>query len=242
MSGAVPITVDAQGRHLDSDVGLDGHRRRSSGGTDQDGAAGRRSVRGGRTRRPPCRPPRCTTASTISGGDTIISLYNSPLKSPEVVLSAPDLDRTRAPLEPAALRPGVHPRPVRGPHARGPRRRVHLEPRDRDASRPERDVECTAAARTTARPNTARWIITIPASVLPGGSGGNGHADRRDAHQLDDSGTRTNQPPNLSRDVRVARERHLGLRRRHGGEPAAPADHRAVPVPWATRGTTPTRT
>jgi hypothetical protein len=48
-------------------------------------------------------------------------------------------------------------------------------------------------------PNTARWVITIPDNVLPGGAGGNGMLTFETRIDSTTSGTRLNEPPNLSR-------------------------------------------
>ncbi len=105
-------------------------------------------------------------AAVTSGGDTILSLYNSPVKAPEVpsglrfqglaagsrlygleYLPAPAEDFTGAGSVPTPFSLNLS--------------SLH------DSS----GSDCTGG---TCEPNTARWVITVPADVLPGGAGGNG--------------------------------------------------------------------
>ena len=61
-------------------------------------------------------------------------------------------------------------------------------------------IECiTGGGSPDCTPNTARWIIRIPVSALPGGVGGNTMLAVETRIDSETSGTRTNLPSNLSR-------------------------------------------
>ena len=161
------------------------------GGTDQDGVVGADAYQA----------VNATTtvstngmyySSTVSGGDTIISLYNTPVRTPEVNIPSTSnytglnvnsrlygMDYIPAPAEDLTL-----------------------------SSPPTAFTSNLATTHTISsgvcnggecETNTARWVITVPANVLPGGTNGNGLVTVETRINSTTSGTRTNHPPNLSR-------------------------------------------
>ena len=84
--GGVPITVILKGVSWTPTSGRR-HRRRSTGEPIRTRTRGRRHVRGRERHERRSSPNGMYYTSTTSGGDTIIKLYNSPLKSPEVAVS-----------------------------------------------------------------------------------------------------------------------------------------------------------
>jgi len=162
-----------------------------TGGTDQDGTAGAD---------PYAAIDAGTTASatgmyytvTHSGGDTILALYNSPLKTPEVDVGG----GYHAGLHPTARLYGLEYIPAPAEDltvAASPPTPFAI---DLTATHTVVGGLCNAG---DCEPNTARWVITIPDSVLPGGSGGNGMLAVETRIASTTSGTRDDTPPNLSR-------------------------------------------
>ena len=162
-----------------------------SGGTDQDGVAGADTYQAGPASNLPSTNGMYYTA-TSAGADTIISLYNSPLKSPQATAAGGfyaglnsnerlyGLEYIPAPMENFAV--GSSPPTPFG---------INLA-----AAHTSSGGVCTGGSCDK---NTARWVITIPSSVLPGGANGNGLLTVETRIDSTTSGTRTDEPPNLSR-------------------------------------------
>ena len=131
-------------------------------------------------------------SSSIVGGDTIIKLFNSPLKTPEVLVSGSNyaglnsgerlygLEYIPAPMEnlAASSSPAT-------PFS------INLA-----STHTKSGGACNGGNCDT---NTARWIITIPSSVFPAGATGNEMFTVETRIDSTTSGTRTDEPPNLSR-------------------------------------------
>ncbi len=161
------------------------------GGTDQDGVAGADAYAAVNA---------TTTVSTngmyysvtTSGGDTILSLYNSTLRTPELLVSGSNY----AGLNTNSRLYGLEYIPA------------PAEDLTVSASPPTAFTSDLATTHTISggacnggecETNTARWVITIPDTVLPGGTGGSGLLTVETRIDSTTSGTRTDQPPNLSR-------------------------------------------
>ena len=137
-----------------------------------------------------------------SGGDTIIKLYNSPLKSLEVPVSGSGSSTVYAGLHASQRLYGLEYLPAPSedftsgsptPFASNLETATHWKSTSGT-------IECiSGGANPDCTPNTARWIIRIPSSALPGGSGGNTMLTVETRINSETSGTRTNLPSNLSR-------------------------------------------
>jgi hypothetical protein len=159
------------------------------GGTDQDGTAGADAYQA----------VNATTtasaagmyyASTVSGGDTILSLYNSPLKAPEVNVSG-----NLYGIHTSMRLYGLEYLPAPSEDLTGTTPPTAFSSNLTSAH----GVSAGMCSSGECTPNTARWIITIPDTVLPGGPNGNGRLTVETRIDSTTSGTRTNHPPNLSR-------------------------------------------
>jgi hypothetical protein len=129
---------------------------------------------------------------TSSVGDTVISLYNSPLKTPQVLVSGSNyaglnsnerlygMEYIPAPMENLTVSSSP-PTPFS----------INLATTHTISSGACNGGQCDK--------NTARWIITIPSSVLPAGSTGDEMITVETRIDSTTSGTRTDEPTNLSR-------------------------------------------
>ncbi len=134
-------------------------------------------------------------SSTISGGDTILSLFNSPLRSPEVNVSGTLANGTNTGLNNNSRLYGLEYIPAPSEDLTVSSGLLTPFTANLATTHTSTGSVCTAGE---CEPNTARWIITIPAAYLPGGTGGNGMLTVETRINSTNSGTRTNQPPNLS--------------------------------------------
>jgi type II secretory pathway pseudopilin PulG len=198
--GGVPITVTLKGVTWTPASGS-GDIVAIRGGTDQDGTAGADAyVSAAATTTVSANGMYYT--SSIAGGDTIINLYNSPLKTPEVVLSGSGSSTVYKGLHTTQRLYGQEYTPAPSedfttgtPTPFASNLSVATHGRTTGAT-----VECTTGgASPDCTTNTARWIITVPSSALPGGSGGNTMLTVETRINSTTTGTRTNTPPNLSR-------------------------------------------
>ena len=192
VGGPVPVVVTLKGVSW-SPVSGSGDIQAIRGGTDQDGAAGADTyvLNAAATIAP---ASGMYYSVTSSGGDTIINLYNSPLKSPEVLVSGGNYAglNTSSRLYGQEYLPAPS-EDLTGSGAVNPPFGSDLTAtHQRDGS-----GNCTSPGDCT--PNTARWILNVPAAALPGGTNGNTMLTVETRINSTDSGTRANNPPNLSR-------------------------------------------
>lgn len=161
------------------------------GGSDQDGVSGADAYTAVNATTTLSTTGMYYTAASV-GSDTVLSLYNSPLKSPEVAAGGGNyaglnsgerlygLEYVPSPCEDftvASSPPTPFTRALTSTHTLS-------------------GATCNGGACAK---NTARWVITIPSNVLPGGTNGNGLVTIETRINSTTSGTRTDQPPNLSR-------------------------------------------
>ena len=165
------------------------------GGTDQDGVAGADAYNAVNAPNTASGNRMYYTAST-AGGNTILRLYNSPLKTPPVLSSGVNYKGLNSNSTSNERLYGLEyiPSPLENLAA---------------SSSPATPFSINLTATHTLSgntcnggncdKNTARWIITIPASVLPAGATGNEMITVETRIDSTTSGTRTDEPPNLSR-------------------------------------------
>lgn len=167
---------------------------RIEGGTNQDGNGTTDTYASSSAPTTPTSNRMYYTATT-SGGDTILRLYNSPLKTPEKQIGS---SANYAGLHSTSRLYGMEylPAPSEDLAASGSPTAAFTASLLTTHTRGGSPAVCNGGDCTV---NTARWILTVPASVLPGGTGGNGLVTVETRINSTTSGTRTDQPPNLSR-------------------------------------------
>jgi hypothetical protein len=194
---AVPITVILKGVDWTPTSGS-GDIVAITGGTDQDGLPGADAYGELFATDVPSGNRMYYQASRI-GGDTIINLFNSPVKSPEVLVSGSGAGATYAGLNASSRLYGLEYLPAPSEDLTGTgslptpfaSNLTATHQRDGGGFCSSTSMDCT--------PNSARWVIKVPASVLPGGANGNTMLTVETRINSTSSGTRTNTPPNLSR-------------------------------------------
>jgi hypothetical protein len=190
-ASAVPIQITLKGVSWTPASGS-GEIVAIRGGTDQDGTAGADAYQAVAATTTPSATGMYYQVTT-AGADTILSLYNSPLKSPEVLIPA-TTDYTGINVNSRLYGLEYIPAPAEDLTAAVAPPTAFTA--DLAAIHHNTAGLCTDGACET---NTARWVITIPDTVLPGGAGGNGLLTVETRLDSTTSGTRTNLPPDLSR-------------------------------------------
>ncbi len=186
VGSTVPVNVVLKGINWDP-VSGSGDILAISGGTDIDGTAGND---------PYVQFNATTTVSTNgmyfsiahAGGDTILSLYNSPLKSPEVAVSG-----NYGGINGGARLYGLEYEPAPMDDFTG----GSVTPFARNLTTTH-TVSGGACNGGACGKNSARWIIKIPSSVYPAGATGSEMMTFETRINSTTTGTRTNVPTNLS--------------------------------------------
>ena len=188
-SGPAPITVKLKGIAWTPSPG---DIRALRGGTNQDGAPGFDAYAWFSPTTTASATDMYYTATT-TGGDTVLKLFNSPLRAPELLVSGSNyaglntnewlygLEYIPSPLENLAA--SSLPSPI--PFAT-----------DLTAAHQKTGSACTSG---NCDKNTARWTITIPPSAFPAGATGNEMLTFETRIDSTTSGIRTDELPNISR-------------------------------------------
>jgi type II secretory pathway pseudopilin PulG len=195
--GGVPITVTLKGVHWTPTSGA-GDIVAIGGGTDQDGSTGADPYAQVSATDTPSATGMYFTAST-SGGDTIINLYNSPLKSPEVLVSGSGTNAIWTGLNAASRLYGLEYLPAPSEDFTGTGSVPTPFASNLTANHQKDGSGLCSSTSADCTPNTARWILRVPADVLPGGANGNAMLTVETRIDSTTSGTRSNAPPDLSR-------------------------------------------